>query len=42
MEGQIHGVLYQLPATFGTATSKISLLLTRKESLKIHASGEET
>lgn len=42
MEGQIHGALYQLPATFSIATSKISLILTRQESLKIYASGGET
>lgn len=40
MEGQIHGALYQLPATFSVANSRISL--TRKESLKVYASGGET
>lgn len=34
MEGQIHGALYQRPATFGTATSKISLTPTRKRIIK--------
>lgn len=42
MEGQNRGALYQPPATFSIATSKTSLILTRKESLEIYASGGET
>lgn len=38
MGGLIQGAFYQLPTAFGRAASKITLTLTRKESLKIYAS----
>lgn len=34
MERQVHGALHQLPATFSTATSKMSLAVTKKRIIK--------